>query len=470
MADTREMAQDTTPAYLRGGSALKKKPPRKRQAWPLEVFFGAVCAFFLVFIIANEIPLSPIFILIVLLALFAGAYLELKTGHRFAVFAYPAIVLAFRFKYYALFGVFYCEYWNIVALVFAIGIYYALRIISRNRLGSAAALVIFIAAVPSGIAVNQMSYDREGKCEEETDDVLKMGGTLWDAQQPFALACDIDGKSVFISAPKDKVISKILDRRPPEALTLESRDSAYVLDFEPETRRLVALLDGRREIAYYSAYPMEFLRGISTDSVHCSHPVATAWDRTRENTLILCREKGSIIFCDLASRNDAWRIDGMAAMPSGMAVSTHMEKAYITDLFGTTVKVLDLDARYPVTPIKTGFSTAGIAVSPNGKTIYIGRPLSGRIDVFDAETLTRTRFRGLLRGVSMLATDPGGRYVFAASQVKGTVAVWDLSSEVTYGPYKIGRPINDIAYCRTSNRLYVSTPCALRYINILMLK
>jgi hypothetical protein len=464
------MTQDALPAYLRGGSALKKPPRRGRRAGPLEIFFAAACAWFSALIYFYNIPAGGIFILLSLLAFFTGAYIELKTGHRFASFGYPALVLAFKLFFYAFFGIFWAGFWNLLIALLVLVVFFVMRRISRNGVGAAVACIVFCVAGASGTALRQMSFDLEGDCKKVTDDVLEMGGILWDIQEPFALACDVDGQSVFLSAPGDMVISKIINPLAPEALTLERRDSAFVMDLDPKGDTLVALLAGRRELAYYSTRPMEFLRGISTDSVHCDHPIAIGHDRTRDNTLVLCQENRNIIFGDISSRNDAWSIEEVAALPSGMAISQHMERAYITDLFRSGVQIIDLDTNYLAGHITTGFSSAGIVASPDGKTLYIGRPLSGRIEAWDAESKTRERFRVVLRGVDMLKTDAKGRFIFAAARAKGTVAVWDLESEVVYGPYKIGKPINDMAYCFSSKRLYISTPCAVRYLNVLMLQ
>ncbi len=464
------MTQDALPAYLRGGSALKKPPHRGSRAGPLEIFFAAACVWFSALIYFGNIPIGGIFILLCLLAFCIGAFIELKTGHRFASFGYPALMLAFKLFFYAFFGIFWAGFWNLLIALLVLVVFIAMLGVSRNGVGAAVACIVFIVALPSGTALWRMSFNWEGDCKKLTDDVLEMGGTLWDSQEPFALACDVDGQSVFLSSPRDKVISKIINSEAPEALTLERRDSAFVMDLDSKSGWIVALLAGRRELAYYSTRPMEFLRKISTDSVHCDTPIAIGHDRTRDNTLVLCRGNRNIIYADLSSRNDAWSIEDVATLPSGMAISQHMERAYITDLFRSGVQIVDLDTNFLLDHIATGFSSAGIVASPGGQTLYIGRPLSGRIEAWDAESKTRKRFRVTMRGVDMLKTDAKGRYIFAAAQTKGTVAVWDLESEVIYGPYKIGKPIHDMAYCFASKRLYISTPCAVRFLNILMLE
>ncbi len=465
------MTQDTIPAYLRGGSARKKPPKKGRRTWLLEVFFAAACVYFSALLYFNKIHTGPIFILVCLLALFSGAFIELKVGRRFSVFAYPAIILAFRFTFYAFFGVLFGQWWNIaLSALSVIAVYLGMKWLSGSGFGATLAAFVFALALPSGVFMVQMSFDREGSCALESDDVLSMGGTLWDKPGSYALTCDMDGRSVFASFPKDKTINRIYDTENPEADMMPKIDSAYVMELEPDYHKLTILMQNSRELNFYRSQNMELLRSFSTQKHHCDLPIAIAKDQTLDNTLVLCRDKGRMIFADMSSRNNMWNVDDVASMPSGLAVSNYMERAYVTDLFGSSLRLVDLATHYPVAKIHTGFSSSGIVASSDGRSLFIGRPISGRVEIYDVDRLERKHFRYLMRGVDMLRGDDEGRYIFAASRIRGTAAVWDISAEVAYGPYKIGRPINDIEYCSVSKRLYISTPCAIRYLNVLMLK
>jgi YVTN family beta-propeller protein len=80
-------------------------------------------------------------------------------------------------------------------------------------------------------------------------------------------------------------------------------------------------------------------------------------------------------------------------------------------------------------PIKVGTGPAALAVSPDGKQVYVGNN-SDALAVIDTTTRKRV-FNEAVGGINALALSPDGTGLFAASQTQNTVSVIDTTIPIT---------------------------------------
>ena len=80
---------------------------------------------------------------------------------------------------------------------------------------------------------------------------------------------------------------------------------------------------------------------------------------------------------------------GRFPTPSGVAVSPDGTRAYITDLVGASVSVLDTATNTITATIGVDAGPVGVAVSPDGTHIYVTNfRISGTVSVVDTATGT----------------------------------------------------------------------------------
>lgn len=447
-------------------SSARKTPSRSYRELAPDAFFflclPAICGF----LITWRIALHPLLIPATILALLVGLVLQRGRRRRECVLAFPLLILSSRLLPFALYTVAGIAYWNLIFLSVAVLTFYALTRCGRGVFtalaGSAVLTILLQTASYSVVSTTRWI----GDCATTSDDVLSLGGVLLDERGAYAIRCEIDSPSVFVSFPEDNKILKVLPFEKPILRPMEEKDSSFVLDTDAETGDVIAFLKESQELVRYNVESLDITRRIDLGPGRCAHPLGIAHDTTRNMYLMLCREFGSLFFANFNAQDPPWRLKTHLVMPSGLAVSKHMERAYLSDLFGSRLLVIDLETRVPVGEIALGPAAWGIVTSPDGKTLYIGRPLHGRIDVYDAESLKRQRRVSMGRGMGILRMDPEGRFLVAAAPLLGTISVWDQREDRVFGPYQVGRPIWDLAYCSRSRRVYFTTPCAVRYLDI----
>lgn len=95
---------------------------------------------------------------------------------------------------------------------------------------------------------------------------------------------------------------------------------------------------------------------------------------------------GNVSFFDPATRKLTDMVPAGNG-PYGTAVSPDRQTAYITDMNGNTVTVMDLDARAVWKTIPVGKMPAGVAVSEDGQHVYVANSGGNSISVINATTM-----------------------------------------------------------------------------------
>lgn len=240
---------------------------------------------------------------------------------------------------------------------------------------------------------------------------------------------------------------------PPSSLLAVDRDGGELLVVDPTTmalRHRIAVGTAPHEVtgspdgrlAYVANYGTKEEPGSSISVVD----VDTGKERQRIDVRPFLRPHGlrlvgdklyftsevtrTVARLDLGSGRVDWALGLGQAVSHMLDVSPDGRRLYTTNMLSDTVSAVDIDAP-PHTPLRhaqVGKMPEGIAVSPDGRTIWVGENGSGRIVVLDATTLETkaTLEAGSYPARIMFSRD--GRHAFAADPKTSEVLLFDANA------------------------------------------
>jgi YVTN family beta-propeller protein/VCBS repeat-containing protein len=126
---------------------------------------------------------------------------------------------------------------------------------------------------------------------------------------------------------------------------------------------------------------------------------------------------------------------------SAIATGTDSFTVTVHDGLSTTAETITVPVSPPtiVATVITGYGPAGIAVAPNGKTVYVSNFSSGTVTPID--TTTNTAGTPITVGVSGLegvVITPNGSTLYVASEQSGTVTPIDTTTNTAGTPITVG--------------------------------
>jgi YVTN family beta-propeller protein len=142
--------------------------------------------------------------------------------------------------------------------------------------------------------------------------------------------------------------------------------------------------------------------------------------------------------------------------PLGVAFAPDGQTAYVTNLFSSTVSVIDVATASEVATIPLGGAAPFVVhVSPDGERLYVSA--SGN-QVFIFETATRSLVKTVEVGAEPngFAVHPDGRMLYVSSFSGRTVSEIDMVTETVLRTFDVGGTPQEMAVNRKGNRLYVA--------------
>ncbi len=133
--------------------------------------------------------------------------------------------------------------------------------------------------------------------------------------------------------------------------------------------------------------------------------------------------------------------------------------AYVTEIFGGSVRVIDTATNTEISTLTTNTNGGGTLVHPSGKFVYVPAGFSGdsRLDVYD------TADNSLIAAIPMpgrpvdIAMHPSGDYIYSVhgGAGTGTVLVIDTGANAVSATVEVAHRISKIAVHPSGSTLYV---------------
>jgi len=132
----------------------------------------------------------------------------------------------------------------------------------------------------------------------------------------------------------------------------------------------------------------------------------------------------------------------------------HTACAYITNYEGNRVSVVDLATNTVTSSIEVGYGPYGVAVSPDGKTVYVAAEYGG-ISVIDAGTNAVSATMEI--SATTIGMSPDGSVLYAADYNEGTLTAIDTASRTPLRTAVVCAMPHGIAVSPDGERIYVSS-------------
>lgn len=149
--------------------------------------------------------------------------------------------------------------------------------------------------------------------------------------------------------------------------------------------------------------------------------------------------------------------------PDLIALSPNGTRAYVVaeNSFGPKVAVIDTATLSMVASVGVGIDPTDLAVSPDGKRVYVSNLNSNSVTVIDTATNTVTSTIGT-RFPEQIAISPNGKKLFVSNWVStgsdysttSTISVIDTATQLTTATIPVDGGVADLA--ATDGRLYVT--------------
>ena len=123
-------------------------------------------------------------------------------------------------------------------------------------------------------------------------------------------------------------------------------------------------------------------------------------------------------------------------------------QAYVTDIKGTAVSVINTSTNTLSTTITVGTSPRGVAITPNGAYVYVANANSNDVSVIDTATNAVSATIAVGDNPIGVAITPDGAFAYATNAVDGTVSVINTATNLVVGsPIAVGDAPRSVAVC-----------------------
>lgn len=187
--------------------------------------------------------------------------------------------------------------------------------------------------------------------------------------------------------------------------------------------------------------------------VTCS-PSSIAILPSGAEALAVCRTAGQLIRIDLAQRKQTAEIS--VSFPHSVAVNSEGSIAYVSrSMFSSYVDVIDLATFTRIASITAGRSPQGLALSPDGRSLYVANYGAGTVSVVDTST-NKVRTGIPVVSPRNIAVSSDGSTLYVTNYAGGSVSVIDSATSAVTHIVNVGVNPHGVAVDSGGAYLYVS--------------
>jgi YVTN family beta-propeller protein len=140
----------------------------------------------------------------------------------------------------------------------------------------------------------------------------------------------------------------------------------------------------------------------------------------------------------------------------GLAVSPNGRFVYLSDWFGGRLNLLDAFTLEPLTDVAVGVAPAGVTVSPDGRTVWVAVRDDDVVQALDAITLTPRARIAVGTHPFAVGVSPDGRWLLALNVVSHDVSVIDAARSAVIATLPVGQAPYDVTFTADSARAFVT--------------
>jgi len=164
----------------------------------------------------------------------------------------------------------------------------------------------------------------------------------------------------------------------------------------------------------------------------------------------------SLTVLDTATNTSVAEIP-MEELVFGVAVSPDGRTVYVTSFSESTLWVIDADTNTVRTVIPTGgLKPRGVSLSPDGSLVLVANGGSGDVSVFDASTLQLRAVIPTGAGATQVVPHPNGRIAYVTNQDEDTISRIDVRSGLTLDTRPAGDQPSGLALQPDLSTLWVA--------------
>ncbi len=148
---------------------------------------------------------------------------------------------------------------------------------------------------------------------------------------------------------------------------------------------------------------------------------------------------------------------GQAGQPRGVAANREFTRVFVAMGTPTSGEVVALDPMSGVSQgaLPVGMNPTDMAISPDGRFLYVVNSGSGDVSIVDAWMFTEMGRIRVGSNPQKVAISPDGQRVFVTNKASDTVSIINGTSQAVIGTIPVGRSPVGIACSSLNDRVYV---------------
>ena len=210
-----------------------------------------------------------------------------------------------------------------------------------------------------------------------------------------------------------------------ELARLQTGHMPHEIAISPDGKRAAVVAYGGASIDIFDVNTIRLLRRIDLSPNQGPHGLVWLPD----GRLVATTERSKTL-----TIVDTRRKDAVSAVPTAqegthmVAVSGDLSRAYTANIPAGTVTVIDLAAGRKLRDIAVGGRPEGIALTPDGRTLWVGDLEGARVQAYDTKSFERLAEVKTPPVPIRVAASPDGKWIVTSNLGNGSLAIIDAKT------------------------------------------